>query len=162
LFETYASFDHIKRFYLDSEDEDESSKKAVSHLKRGVLDAFKLKLKYFNQDVEEFKRLKADFALIDNGGFIAEFTKEKNKIYKIAKDARLTESKVLIDEAFEKWFEVSLRIDKFEDTFLNQLDKIEWAQQKRFQWVNKDAIRGFMIGILSGVLSSYFIYWLTQ
>ena len=54
LFETYASFDHLKRFYLDDESEEESSRKALSHLKRGVLDAFKLKLKYFNEDIEKF------------------------------------------------------------------------------------------------------------
>ena len=46
LFETYASFDHLKRYYLNEDSEKESSFKALSHLKRGILDAFKLKLKY--------------------------------------------------------------------------------------------------------------------
>ena len=161
LFETYASFDHIKRFYLDEEDEQTASIKALSHLKRGVLDAFKLKLKYFNQDVEEFQKHKADFDLIDNGSFISEFYKKKNEIYKIAKEARLTESKSSKEDAFEKWFEVSLKIDDFEDKFLNNLEKIEWAKQKTFKWLNKDSFRGFAVGIVSGVLSSLVVYWIT-
>lgn len=158
LFETYASFDHLKRFYLDGESEEDSSKKAISHLKRGVLDAFKLKLKYFNEDIENFLSLKIDFELIDNGTFIQEFHKKRNKIYKIAKVARLNESKKNIDEAFEKWYEVSVELDKFEEEYLNRLDTVEWAKKKTFSWINKDSIRGFAMGILS----SLFVWAITS
>jgi len=158
LFETYASFDHLKRFYLDGENEEESSKKALSHLKRGVLDAFKLKLKYFNEDIENFLSLKIDFELIDNGNFIQEFHKKRNKIYKIAKEARLNESKKNTDEAFEKWYEVSIELDKFEEEYLSRLDTVEWAKKKTFSWLNKDSIKGFIIGILS----SLFVWGITQ
>jgi hypothetical protein len=48
LFEIHAAFDHLKRLYIDDATEDECCRKAMSHLKRGALDAFKLKLKYFN------------------------------------------------------------------------------------------------------------------
>ena len=152
LFETYASFDHLKRFYLNEENEYESSTKALSHLKRGVLDAFKLKLKYFNEDLERFLSLKIDFELIDNGEFIKKFHKERNEIYKIAKLARLNESKKDIDEAFKKWYEVSIKIDEFEEKYLNRLDTVEWAKKKTFSWINKDSIRGFIIGILSSLV----------
>lgn len=158
LFETYASFDHLKRFYLNEEDENESSKKALSHLKRGVLDAFKLKLKYFNEDVEDFLSLRIDFELIDNGEFIKNFHKKRNEIYKIAKVARLNESKKDIDEAFEKWYEVSIKIDEFEEEYFNRLDTVEWAKKKTFSWINKDSIRGFVIGILS----SLFVWMITS
>jgi len=152
LFETYASFDHLKRFYLDQESENESSLKALSHLKRGVLDAFKLKLKYFNEDVENFLSLKMDFELIDNGGFIRGFHKKRSEIYKIAKEARLNESKKDINEAFERWYEVSIQLDEFEDKYLNRVESIEWAKKKTFSWVNKDSIRGFVIGMLSSII----------
>lgn len=158
LFETYASFDHLKRFYLNEEDENESSIKALSHLKRGVLDAFKLKLKYFNEDVEDFLSLRIDFELIDNGEFIKNFHKKRNEIYKIAKVARLNESKKDIDEAFEKWYEVSIKIDEFEEEYFNRLDTVEWAKKKTFSWINKDSIRGFVIGILS----SLFVWMITS
>ena len=152
LFETYASFDHLKRYYLNEDSEKESSFKALSHLKRGILDAFKLKLKYFHDDLEKFLSLKIDFELIDNGAFIKNFHKERNEIYKIAKVARLNESKKDIDEAFEKWYEVSVKIDEFEEKYFNKLDKIEWAKKKTFSWINKDSIRGFIIGIISSLV----------
>ena len=121
LFETYASFDHIKRFYLDNEDEEISSQKAISHLKRGVLDAFKLKLKYFNNDMKQFLNSNIDFQLIDNGVFISSFYKDKQEIIKLAKVARLTESKESKDKAFEYWFEVSIKIDEFEEKYFTQI-----------------------------------------
>jgi hypothetical protein len=157
LFETYAAFDHIKRFYLNAEDENEALSKAIGHLKRGILDAFKLKLKYFNQDIEEFNKYSNSVELIDNGKFISDFIKEKNEIFALAKDARLTESIKSKENAFEIWFQVSVKIDKFEHKYLNQLDKIDWANKKQFQWINKDMIRGVLIGIISSIIAS--ILW---
>ena len=157
LFETYAAFDHIKRFYLNAEDENKASSKAIGHLKRGILDAFKLKLKYFNQDIEEFNKYSNSVELIDNGKFISDFIKEKNEIFALAKDARLTESIKSKENAFEIWFQVSVKIDEFEHKYLNQLDKIDWANKKQFQWINKDMIRGVLIGIISSIIAS--ILW---
>ena len=54
-----------------------------------------------------------------------------------------------------------MKIDDFEDKFLNNLEKIEWAKQKTFKWLNKDSFRGFAVGIVSGVLSSLVAYWIT-
>lgn len=59
LFEINSAFDHLKRYHVDGQSEDEAAQKAYSHLKRGVLDAYKIKLKYFN---EEYKKL-----FVDNG-----------------------------------------------------------------------------------------------
>ena len=44
LFEIHSAFDHLKRIHVDGEAADEQAGKAYSHLKRGCLDAFKLKL----------------------------------------------------------------------------------------------------------------------
>ena len=155
LFETYAAFDHLKRFYIDAEEESTTSLKAISHLKRGILDAFKLKIKYFNQDLENFQTYQYTLELIDNGNFLSGFIKEKNLIFRLAKEARLTESKISKEEAYEKWFLVSLKIDAFEKNYLNQLEKIEWAKKKQFKWLSKDAIRGFIIGVFSGLITSF-------
>lgn len=151
LFETYAAFDHLKRFYLNEEDENTATKKAISHLKRGVLDAFKLKLKYFNQDVEKFLDSKVDFQLIDNGEFISSFYRDKQEIIAVAKKARLTESKTNKESAFEYWFEASIKIDNFEEKYFSQSYKLDWAKEKTFEWLNKDSIRGFLIGIVSSL-----------
>ena len=146
LFETYAAFDHLKRFYIDNEEESIATLKAISHLKRGILDAFKLKLKYFNQDLEDFIKYQDSLELVDNGNFLSGFLKDKNNIFKLGKEARLVESKVSKKEAFEKWFEVSLNIDSFEEKYFNQLEKVEWAKKKQFKFLNKDSIKGGFIG----------------
>jgi len=158
LFETYASFDHIKRFYIDNEDETISSLKAISHLKRGVLDAFKLKLKYFNNDVKQFLNNNIDLQLIDNGSFISSFYKDKQDIINLAKNARLTESKESKENAFEYWFDVSIKINEFEVKYFSQIHKIDWAKKKTFEWFNKDTIKGLIIGSISSFIIS-FLFW---
>lgn len=154
LFETYAAFDHLKRFYIDNEEESIATLKAISHLKRGILDAFKLKLKYFNQDLEDFIKYQDSLELVDNSNFLSGFLKDKNNIFKLGKEARLVESKISKEEAFEKWFEVSLKIDDFEEKYFNQLEKVEWAKKKQFRFLNQDTTKGFFIGIVSSIVAS--------
>ncbi|HCL56351.1 MAG TPA: hypothetical protein DHW82_05005 [Spirochaetia bacterium] len=116
LFEIHSAFDHIKRIYIDNQKEEEACQKAASHLKRGVLDAYKLKLKYFNTEIKNLNKI--DISLIDNGLFLRNYSKEKLKIIEVAKKARLDESNENIEQAFEQWFEVSLLIDGFEKDFI--------------------------------------------
>jgi len=100
LFEIHSAFDHLKRFHIDDEQEELCAEKAFSHLKRGMLDAFKLKLKYHNKDYEKFVRMKSDLHLIDNGTFWSSVTSKRTAIIKLSKDARLYEGKKGADEAF--------------------------------------------------------------
>lgn len=160
LFESYAAFDHLKRFHLGEGDEVESCAKALSHLKRGVLDAFKLKLKYFNNDVEKFLNSKVDFQLIDNGQYISGFYRDRSEIIKVAKQARLTESKEGKEQAFEGWFDVSQRINEFEKKYFSRVYEVQWAKNKTVNLVNKDSLRGFLIGVLSGLISTLLITFL--
>jgi len=69
LFEIHSAFDHLKRIHVDNDPEAKCAEKAFSHLKRGLLDAFKLKLMYHNKDYEKLLKLKTDLRLIDNGKF---------------------------------------------------------------------------------------------
>ena len=103
LFEINSAFDHLKRIHVDGENEDLQSQKAYSHLKRGCLDAFKLKLKYFNDDVSKIYRKKADLRIIDNGQYLADFIQSKSDIFKIAKEARLNEGKMDTELALQEW-----------------------------------------------------------
>jgi hypothetical protein len=71
LFEIHAAFDHLKRLHLGEDKEENACNKAISHLKRGVLDAFKLKLKYFNNDFKIIIGGNAEYLhIIDNGEFL--------------------------------------------------------------------------------------------
>lgn len=160
LFESYAAFDHLKRFHLGEGSEVESCTKALSHLKRGVLDAFKLKLKYFNNDVERFLDSKVDFQLIDNGQFISGFYRDRSEIIGVAKKARLTESKEGKEQAFECWFEVSQKINEFEKSYFSKVYEVQWAKGKTVNLINRDSWRGFIIGVLSGVISSLLLTFL--
>lgn len=152
LFEIHSAFDHLKRIHVNGELEDVQSEKAYSHLKRGCLDAFKLKLKYFNSDVNKIYSKKADLRIIDNGKFIVDFINAKSHIFQIAKEARLSESKKNVDDAFEKWCQVSLLINDFEKEFFDA-SKIKWAEKQSFFHFNAN----FVIGVITGIISSIIV-----
>lgn len=149
LFEINSAFDHLKRIHIDGESEDLQSQKAYSHLKRGCLDAFKLKLKYFNDDVSKIYRKKADLRIIDNGQYLADFIQAKTDIFKIAKEARLNEGKMDTELALQEWSHVSVLIDSFEDKFFNT-EKLHWAEKQSFFHFNAN----FWLGVLAGIISS--------
>ncbi len=162
LFEIHASFDHLKRFHIGEEEESISCNKAISHLKRGALDALKLKLKYFHNDLECLQKSDIDLSLLDNGSFWPNLLSDKDAIINMAKDARMTESNPDPSQAFDLWSKTSIQIDGFYAKYLNQEGKFEWAKKKTFAWLNKDTWRGVGIGFLTGCLSSLLIWYLTK
>lgn len=162
LFEIHAAFDHLKRFYLDGMTEDECCHKAVSHLKRGALDAFKLKLKYFNQATETLLSCGADLDLIDNGSFLVNLTADRAEIQNLAKKARMSEGNHDKGTAFDPWYETSLKIDQFRDTYLNRHHAVTWARRKTFNWLTKNLILSAIIGFLTGVASSWLVWHFTK
>jgi len=155
LFEIHAVFDHLKRIHVDGEPEAQCAEKAYSHLKRGALDAFKLKLKYFNDDYSKLLKTKTDLRFIDNGKFLPSMLNKKKTITDTAKVARLFEGKKNIDNAFEKWYEVSDLIDQFEKEFFDP-EKIQWAKKMNFL---RDA-KTFFVGIITGIIGSAIVQYL--
>ncbi len=151
LFEIHASFDHISRIYTDSNNEKEECNKASSHLKRGVLDAFKLKLKSFNKELKRLKNI--NFNLIDNGNFLSNYTKDHLHIIKLAKEARTNETKNDTEIAFDKWFEVSSLIDKFENNYI-ETEKIIWARKITKRYFTKNTLIGFILGVIGSIIAS--------
>jgi len=149
LFEIHAAFDHLKRIHVDGESEADCAGKAFSHLKRGSLDAFKLKLKSFNDDYAKLIKSKTDLHFIDNGKFLPSLLNKRKVIIRLAKEARLFEGKNDIDNAFEKWYEVSGLIDQFEEEFFDPA-KLQWAKKINFL----HDMRGFIVGIITGVIGS--------
>jgi hypothetical protein len=149
LFEIHSAFDHLKRIHVDNEPETSCAEKAFSHLKRGLLDAFKLKLMYHNKDYEKLSKLKTDLRLLDNGNFLPSLLNKRKVIIDTAKKARLFEGKKDIDSAFEKWYEVSDLIDQFENEFFDS-SKIQWAKNLSFLSFSLS----FVVGIVTGVIGS--------
>ena len=152
LFEIHASFDHLKRFHLKEESEEESVEKVLSHLKRGALDAYKLRLKYHNNEYNNIINNKSDLKIVDNGNFIIRLLKARKTINNKAKEARLYEGKKNMDEAFEKWVEVSTLINEFEEEYFNP-EKIGWAKTQKYFRITRDNILSFVLGgLVSGIL----------
>jgi len=154
LFEIHSAFDHLKRIHVDGEPESSCAEKAFSHLKRGLLDAFKLKLMYHNKDYSKILNLKADLRLIDNGSFLPSLLCKRKEIINIAKTARLFEGKNNTDEAFEKWYEVSDLIDQFEKEFFDS-SKIQWAKKISFFHFSITFIVGIIAGVIGSVIVQY-------
>jgi hypothetical protein len=160
LFEVHAAFDHLKRMHVDGEPEDQSAEKAFSHLKRGLLDALKLKLKYHNDAYDKLigpasSKSKVDLRLIDNGNFLPSLLKKRKIIIDTATKARFFEGQKDNDNAFEKWYETSALVDQFEEEFFDPA-KIQWARKIGFF----NNTRSFIIGIISGVIASIIAQYL--
>lgn len=156
LFEIHSAFDHLKRIHVDGEATDEQAGKAYSHLKRGCLDAFKLKLKYFNDDMKTVYNKKADLRIIDNGTFINDFIVERNKIVGCAKEARVMEGLKNVDDAFAKWYQVSTMIDAFEQRFFDSR-KIQWAEKQSFFCFSGTFVIGVVTGVLASIIVSFIV-----
>ena len=150
LFEVHSAFDHLKRIHIDGLPQDNCCEKAYSHLKRGVLDAYKLKLKYFNDDYQAlFKKSGKDLRLVDNGEYLPKAIRARKEIIAVAKDARLNEGKADVNSAFEKWYETSLLITAFENMYFDE-NKLRWAKATSL----RQGIIGMIIGLVVGVVGS--------
>ena len=154
LFEIHSAFDHLKRFHVDGESEDHCAEKAFSHLKRGLLDAFKLKLKYHNNDYEKLLKMKADLHLIDNGKFWPSLLSKRTTIVKLAKEARMNEGKRNLEEAFDKWYQVSHLIDQFESDYFES-PNIQWARRLGFFHRFGKIIIAFIVGVISSTIVQF-------
>ncbi len=158
LFEIHAAFDHLRRIYTNGENEAVQAEKACSHLKRSVLDAYKLKLKYFNDDLKKLDKI--DLTFIDNGKYYKGFQKQREEIKQLGKQARLAEGQDG-QEAFTLWDEVSKKIDQFFDDYLADTDNISWAKRKTIVIFCKNTLISFTVGVLSGIIASYIFLFLT-
>jgi hypothetical protein len=155
LFEVHSAFDHLKRFHIDGESEEHCAEKAFSHLKRGLLDAFKLKLKYHNNDYEKLLKMKADLHLIDNGAFWPSLLRKRKEIVKLAKKARMNEGRRNLEEAFGSWYDASELIDQFESEYFES-PNIQWARRLSFF----HRFWKIIIGIIAGVIGSAIVQYL--
>jgi hypothetical protein len=153
LFEIHSAFDHLKRSIIDHQPEEECCKCAKSHLKRGLLDAYKLELKFFNDDYNKLTGLKAQLGLIDSGRFLLGLVGAREKVVQSAKKARLVD-KENIDILCDAWSDVSLAIAEIEDKFFSRQADIEWTiiQNKKSWWRSfRDNIVGNLIA--AGIIS---------
>lgn len=152
LFEIHSAFDHIKRIYIDGKDETDCCDKAINHLKRGALDAFKLDLKYFNEEYSKIITSNADLSIIDSGTFLGNLLNDRSEIDKLAENARIFVSKVDIEESFDNWAAVSIKIIEFRKKYF-QMGKIKWAEGIAKRTLNKKFKHGIITGIIGSIIA---------
>ncbi len=156
LFEIHSAFDHLKRYHLGEDSEDEAAGKAFSHLKRGVLDAYKLKLKYFNEDYNRVFKKNSELRLIDSGKFLPSALRAKSKIIELAKTARLNESAKDVDQAFEYWYQTSGEIDEFEKVYFDS-EKLGWAKKQGYFQFGVNFVMGVITGIIASIIVAFIL-----
>ncbi len=148
VFEVAAAWDHVSRHWKYGEPETSCADKASRHIKRAILDAFKLILKARVDDYAELRSV--DTSLIDNGDFDRELRLLMSEIQREAIEARTVEGDTTAvdswDAAFDKWDSVHAKCEKFHREFyLNQ--NVEWARQKTEEFSKKRLRGNYWVGV---------------
>jgi len=157
LFEINAAFDHISRKWQYNEDEKEVIEKAYGHLKRSVLDIFKIRVKRVHEQFAEMT--KYHIGIIDNGTFEQELRKLFQEIKTKASEARIFEGqnkndqRTLSPDAFDKWYPVYELCLLFEKEFYYS-EKIDWGKIRGKKFSISQMIISFIAGIFSSLIAS--------
>ena len=110
---------------------------------------------YNDDEYTKLLELKTDLRFVDNGKYLPSLLGKRKAIIELAKEARISESSENIDDAFEKWYEVSGLIDQFEKEFFDP-SKIQWAKKVNFIY----NLWSFIIGVVAGIISSAIVQYL--
>lgn len=162
LFEINAAFDHISRFHVYGQPEDEVVAKAYSHLKRACLDVFKIILRDTLLMVAELEKL--DISLIDNGKYEKELKTLEHSIKKRAIEARRKEGDPMTVKddlevpAFALWLPVFEDCLKLQDDFYHH-PAVDWAKKKGRWMSTKSLIVSVVASALFGVLLTKLFEW---
>lgn len=151
LFEINAAFDHISRYHVYGQSEEEVVGKAYSHLKRACLDVFKIILRDTLFMVAELEKL--DISLIDNGKYEKDLKALEHSIKKRAIEARRKEGDPMTAEAdlevpaFALWLPVFEDCLKLQDDFYHH-PAVDWAKKKG-RWMSTKAL---VVSVLASAL----------
>ena len=86
---------------------------------------------------------KSDLRIIDSGQYLPKMLKDRKDIIIHGKNARMSESRLNIDMAFDEWCKVSGLIYEFEKNYFDP-KKIQWAKSQGFFRFSKTFIIGFL------------------
>ena len=121
------------------------------HVKRAILDCYKLIVKYTLDEYEELR--KVDVSLIDNGNFDRELRTLIELIRKDATAARRHEGDRNWVSVFERWdivFKNSQRLHH--DFYLNK--HVDWARRKQRQLTRRQWWTAFALGVASSLAAA--------
>ena len=163
LFEINAAFDHVSRYHVYGQSEEEVVAKAYSHLKRACLDVFKIILRDTLTMVAELEKL--DISLIDNGAYEKELKALEHSIKQRAIEARRQEGEPMTAEtdlevpAFALWLPVFEDCLKLQEEFYYH-PAVDWAKKKGRWMSSKALIISVIASGLVGVALTKLVDWL--
>lgn len=155
LFEINAAFDHVSRYHIYGQPEEEVVEKAYSHLKRACLDVFKIILRDTLTMVAELEKL--DISLIDNGAYEKALKALEHSIKQRAIEARRQEGDPMTAEvdlevpAFALWLPVFEDCLKLQEEFYYH-PAVDWAKKKGLWMSTKSLVVSVVASALFGVL----------
>lgn len=158
LNEIRAFHDHIARCYQDHYTEEQISSeidKAKSHIKRMLLDCFKMLCFYSNDQITKFEKQyeNVDLTLVSNGEFANQLTllsHKASKLIKEAKDAESIGNFSLTYELFEKAYNTYEELIQYID---DNLVNVKWVKTRaRNTSIKKTILTILISGIISSIL----------
>jgi len=161
VFEVAAAWDHVSRHWKYAEAENECIDKAGRHIKRAILDGFKLVLKYVVDDYNDLRRV--DTSLIDNGDFDRRMRGLVADVRQTATRARTSEGDTAGQgawgNAFLLWDDVFQKCEQLRREFILS-EHVDWARRKQAALAWRRRVEGFVIGILSSGVVALTVWWL--
>lgn len=159
-FEALAAIDHLKRYYVENQDESLAVEKAAGHLKRGAFDLFKLRVLRAQEQYDELRDINT--SIIEHG----EFDKQLHQLFS---DIRAGGSRARLKEGdaeswghgFDYWWPVYRKCVEFEQQYFLH-DKIPWAERQETKRQTIAMTKSFGIGIAAGVLSGIILEVVTS
>jgi hypothetical protein len=152
VFEVAAAWDHVSRCWKYGESEASCADKASRHMKRAILDAFKLIMKARVDDYDELRRI--DTSLINNGDYDRDLRALMSEIQHDAVAARTAEGDTSLpdswERAFDSWDRVHAKCERFHREFYLNAN-VEWAKRKTQEFTTKRRLEGYWINIAATV-----------
>ena len=158
-FEMQAALDHISRHYQFQEPLERCLDLASRHIKRAILDCYKLMVRYILDEYEELRKI--DLSIIDNGEFKRELRKLIAAIRVDATKARRYEGDTTAHgdwhTAFESWDVAFSNCVRFhEEFYLNE--NVDWARGKQWWKTWRQRVEGFVVGVISSFAAAC-LWW---
>lgn len=160
LNEIRAIFQHFARCYnIDSQEDADAviatnTEKAKSHLKRALLDCYKYSCLSLYDECISFEKMYrfADLSTLDDGKFLSEKYRLKERAIELDREARILEGDYgatdVVYEKYESAFNASVELHKYISLHAPYATNLK----HKFVLYNFFSALGYIIGIVTGIL----------
>lgn len=138
LNEIRAYNDHIARCFkseVSSDYIDNQLNKALSHIRRIILDSYKFLIMYYHKKcISEFEKTTKgiDLTNVNNGRFYLEYVALKEEVLSISNEAKLKETNVEETISYELYENTYKKFREFSNYLDDNYEKINWCKVKHY------------------------------